>query len=138
MLERIKNWASGETRRARVLIAEDDAEMRKLLAHVVRAEGHEVIEAPDGRRLLAYLQSAMMSDGAGLPDLIVSDIRMPGYSGLDVLMAVREASLDVPVVLITAFGDPQTHNEAFELGAAVLDKPFSLDDFRRTVQALVT
>jgi CheY-like chemotaxis protein len=136
MLEHVTRWVTGQ-RPARVLIAEDDHEMRKLLAQIIRAEGHTVIEAADGHRLLALLQSMVVSPETSMPDLIVSDIRMPGYTGLDLLAAVREADIDIPVMLITAFGDAKTHTEAFELGAAILDKPFSLDDFRKTVALLV-
>jgi DNA-binding NtrC family response regulator len=71
-------------------------------------------------------------------DLIVSDVRMPGWTGLDLLDVVRRARMGTPVLLITAFGAPETHQEAARLGAgAVLNKPFDLDEFRATVAALV-
>jgi DNA-binding NtrC family response regulator len=62
-----------------------------------------------------------------LPYAIVSDVRMPLLSGMDVLAVIRASSTQVPVVLITAFGDVDTHGEAHDLGAvAILDKPFDL------------
>jgi len=67
------------------------------------------------------------------PDLIVSDVRMPGWSGLDLLRFLRHRRSAIPVVLITAFGDRDTHERAARLGAAVLDKPFALADLRRAI-----
>ena len=62
-------------------------------------------------------------------DLVISDIRMPGASGLDVLATLHSANQPVPVVLMTAFGDRQTHEQALKMGeAALIDKPFELDE----------
>jgi CheY-like chemotaxis protein len=121
-----------------VLLAEDDCEMRRLLAHALRRDGHRVVEAKDGSELLAFVKHAQYFGGeTRLPNLIVSDIRMPGWSGLEVLAALRRIEPCVPVVLITAFGGPDVHAEAEKLGAAgVLDKPFDLADLRRVVLEL--
>ena len=67
-------------------------------------------------------------------DVIVSDERMPGVLGSEVLAGLREAQWPTPFILITGFGDEKTHQEAFRLGAsAVFDKPFDLDDLRQTI-----
>jgi DNA-binding response OmpR family regulator len=93
-----------------------------------------VIEARDGQELLLAIER--LKAGSVRPAMVVSDVRMPGYSGLDLLAILRCASWTLPVVLITAFGDEDTHAEARELGAiAVLDKPFDLDDLRAVVRA---
>lgn len=129
--------AEPETR-LRVLVAEDDSEMRSLIATALSADGFDVIEARDGREL-AELVAAMTPPGSRLepPDVIVSDIRMPGPSGLDGLAMLRESTWSVPVIVITGFGDLATHDEARRLGAAiVLDKPFDLDVLRTAVLAL--
>jgi DNA-binding response OmpR family regulator len=121
-----------ESRPARVLLAEDDAEMRALIAEALRSDGHEVVEVSDGWQLLQSLatRSLPSDDDAGI-DLLISDIRMPGKNGLDVLAGMRWADWPMPVILITAFGDAKTHAEARRLGAAaVFDKPFELDDLR--------
>jgi len=121
-----------------VLLAEDDADMRDLLVLALRVDGHEIIEAPDGRRLLAYVQAAVVDgDKTPLPDIIISDVCMPGYSGLEILTALREAELDVPVVLISAYTDDKMRQQAFELGAVMLDKPLELENLRQTVKLLV-
>jgi DNA-binding response OmpR family regulator len=116
----------------RVLLAEDDPDMLALMALVLRGEGLEVVEAADGNQALALL-GAGGADGAERVDLVVADVRMPGCSGLDVLQRLRGAPGSPPVVLVTAFGDPETHVRARTLGAAVLVKPFELDDLRAIV-----
>jgi DNA-binding response OmpR family regulator len=116
---------------ARVLLAEDDEEMRSMLAGALRKEGYAVDEARNGCELLAKVRSSVLSasDGASV-DLVVSDIRMPGCSGLDVLEKLRDEDWAVPVILITAFGDEETRRKAQGLGATmVLDKPFDVGDF---------
>jgi two-component system, response regulator, stage 0 sporulation protein F len=119
----------------RVLLAEDDTEMRALLAAALRQDGLEVVEARDGSALLDRLAEALAADGdLDGYDLIVSDIRMPGHSALDILAGVRRAFRHTPVILITAFGDRVTHERAKRLGAsAVFDKPFDIDDLRAAV-----
>jgi DNA-binding NtrC family response regulator len=70
-----------------------------------------------------------------VPDIIVSDIRMPGFSGIDVLSAIRRVDLQVPVILITGFGSAEVAAEAQQLGAASLfTKPFDLDDLRTALR----
>ena len=117
----------------RVLLAEDDDAFRRLLAGALRRGGFEVIEARDGRELVDRLASLLPGAGPsdGMPiDLIVSDIRMPGITGLDVLDKLRLADWATPVILITAFGDNATRAEAIRLGATMFDKPFDLSDLR--------
>lgn len=117
-----------------ILIAEDDAEMRQLLAASLRIPGYQVVLLEDGTRLRDYLRS----HGDEEPALIISDIQMPGWTGFNVLQFVRRTLPNTPVVLITAFGDPQTHHRARELGAAaIFDKPFDLLQLRRVAHGLL-
>jgi DNA-binding NtrC family response regulator len=119
----------------RVLLAEDDRELRWLIARTLRQEGLEVVEVHDGLELLDRVGVALL-DNLELDsiDLIVSDVHMPGWSGLEVLAGLNSAGCRTPVVLITAFGDAEIHAAARRLGAiAVLDKPFQLDDLRTLV-----
>ncbi len=121
----------------RVVVAEDDDELRCLIAASLRDSGCDVLEARDGRELFDIL--AAMSPPAHLepPDVIVSDVRMPGPSGLDGLSMLRRSTWSIPVIVITGFGDLATHDEARRLGAAiVLDKPFDLELLRTAVIAL--
>lgn len=126
------------TQRPRILLAEDDTELRQLLCSVLRRDGFEVLEARDGSELLALIGRQIASRGQQGFNLIVSDIRMPGFTGLSILAGLRRADWPTPVMLITAFGDSQTHREAQRLGAAaVFDKPFDVDDFRTAVINLI-
>jgi len=127
---------------ARVLLAEDDEEMRALLARALRGDGYQVVECPDGFRLLEQLNALLLSPEVlcmePAPfDLIVSDIRMPGVTGLSVLEGLQLFEDLPPMILITALGDEATHAAARRWGAvAVFDKPFDLDDLLAKVREI--
>lgn len=121
-----------------ILLADDDADMRKLLALTLRSEGYEVMECVDGLELLEQLKAACVPNTPYHLDLVISDVRMPGMSGLDVLRRLHDCSGLPPVMLITAFGDEQTHTQARQLGAvASIDKPFEISRFLELVQSLI-
>jgi DNA-binding response OmpR family regulator len=111
-----------------VLLVEDDEEMRKMLAFVLTKHGFRVTQARDGAEALEYLGDVVLGGARDrAPELLVTDQRMPGFCGLDVIEAARIAGLKIPAILITAFGDSETHARAEELGATpVLDKPFAM------------
>ncbi len=112
---------------ATVLLAEDDPDLRELLAFCLFRQGYAVVSCSDGLSLLERLHDSL--DGRGDPvDLVVTDIRMPGLTGLEVLESVWNRPGRPPVICMTAFGDPQTHAQAARLrAAAVIDKPFDID-----------
>ncbi len=120
--------------RPRVLVADDDMAMRTLLAEVLRADDLDVTEAADGRELFWSVERSMQSGRA--PDLVVSDVRMPGYSGLAVLEALLELQV-MRVILMTAFPDPDVRRRAGKLGARLLEKPFDLAELMTTVHELL-
>jgi DNA-binding response OmpR family regulator len=124
---------------ARVLLAEDDAEVRRLLTQALRRDGYDVIAVSTAEDLLGVLSASEAASPPGEPpDLIVSDIRMPGISGLEMLGVLRQGERPPPVILITAFGDSETHAKAARLGAEfVFDKPFDLSDLRAAVRSVV-
>lgn len=122
----------------RILVAEDDRAMRKLIARTLRKEGHRVTEAASGRDALIRLGDAIHQGGVRFYDIVISDLRMPGATGLELLAGLRETNWSVPVILITAFGDAATHRAARRLGAvAVLDKPFALTSLSWLVRELL-
>jgi DNA-binding response OmpR family regulator len=125
--------------RTLVLLAEDDDQLREILASALRCDGYEVIEVSSGNELLRFFSATILRpERYPSPDVVVSDVRMPGPSGLDVLRGLRQFEWHNPVILITAFGDETTHREAAGLGAsAVLDKPFDIDDLRSLLIATV-
>jgi two-component system, response regulator, stage 0 sporulation protein F len=116
-----------------VLVADDDDDMRALVASALRADGYDVLEARDGAELLDRLEQAL-EQPAARPDIVVTDIMMPRLSGLGVLDALRRAQLHFPVILMTVLADDSINIVAKRLGAiGVLRKPFDVDDLRTAV-----
>ena len=112
--------------------------MRALVADILRKQGVEVEELADGRQLLERVAYASLTRGedAGI-DLIVSDVRMPFASGLDVLEKVRVSRLGTPVLLMTAFGADGLGSRVRALGGRLLDKPFTPHALREAVRDLL-
>ena len=111
----------------RVLVAEDNDEMRALLCQAFAKQGYAVEGAADGLELTTMLLARQESGRP--PHLLVTDVRMPWSGGLDVVERLRRAGWDTQVIVITAFGDPQTHQRAQAVRAAVVfDKPFAVFD----------
>ncbi len=118
-----------------VLLAEDDFELRRLLIRGLRKDGYDIVEVASGAELVHRLGLNLQEpERVEAVDLIIMDIRMPGWSGLEVLEALRSIGCQIPVIVMTAFGDDETHRTALRLGAAsVLDKPLDPDHLRRVV-----
>lgn len=110
--------------------------MRRLIVEALSEDGNEVHPVADGGRLLVELTHGATCNYEHV-DLIVSDIRMPVCSGLQIVEVLRRAHCFVPIVLMTAFGDAQTRAHAELLGAILFDKPFALDDLRTAVVSLL-
>lgn len=123
-------------RRTRVLVAEDDDEMRALLVAHFKRRGAEVVAVNSGAELMRKLRNATRDDDFNRPyDAIISDVRMPERTGLDVLSEFRTQSWATPFFLITAFGEAWIHREADRLGATVFDKPFDVSLMADAVMA---
>ena len=122
--------------RPRVLVAEDDTEMRWLVAHALRRDGYDVVEARNGDELYRELSMRFVRFGDPNLDLIVTDVRMPGRSGLDVVELLRKLATDIPLIVMTAFGDDEVRTRAGAAGAVLLDKPFDLADLRAAAALL--
>ena len=121
-------------RKPRILVADDDPDMRGLVASALRQGGYEVIEARTGMEVIDHIAPTVWTRRDGFK-AIVSDVRMPELTGLDLLAALRCTKLDTPVVLMTAFGDEDVRAEARSFGAtAVLEKPFDLDELHAAVR----
>jgi DNA-binding response OmpR family regulator len=124
--------------RPRVLLADDNRQMRLLLSIYLEDAGYDVMPCRDGFDLVEHLGSYLLPNATESYDLIISDIRMPHLSGLDVLEGLRERDDFPPMILITAFGDAEAHERARQLGAAAFfDKPFSVEDLVARVRELV-
>ncbi len=131
----VKNKLLVERRPPRILVAEDDLEMRRFLVTALRMDGYSVTEAANGDDVLSYVGPYLHAGMEFCFDLIISDIRMPGIDGLDILAGLGMCDQAPPVVLITAFGDARTHADAERLGAVMLlDKPFDVDELRAVLR----
>jgi DNA-binding NtrC family response regulator len=113
--------------RARILVVDDDPASRELLARILAADGHETVPLGDGAEALAELDRAAA-------DLVVSDIRMADVSGYQLAERVRAGAPDVPVILVTAFGNVEGAVEAIRRGAYdYISKPYDVDAIRLVV-----
>lgn len=126
-----------------VLLAEDDADVRRLVATALRMDGYSVVEAHDGQDLVDHIGSALLFGHIrGELDpvaLVISDIRMPGRTGIEVLAGLRKSEIGVSVILMTAYTDPHTREHAERLGVdAFLRKPFEIDELRSIVREVLT
>jgi two-component system, NtrC family, response regulator AtoC len=111
-----------------VLVVDDDADTLTLLEEVLSKEGYDVGTAPDGNTALDHI-------GSRAPDLVMSDIHMPGLDGMGLLAELRNRRHDIPVILMTAFGSLKTAVDGLRSGAFdYLSKPFIVDDIRLVVR----
>ena len=125
-------------RPACIVVADDDPDMRSLVAQSLRRDSHDVFEVGDGARLLVRIgRQYRQSEPEPHIDLIVTDLRMPLVTGLAILRGLRAAHCTTPVFLMTAFGDDLVRRETADLGAVLLDKPFAMADLRATVLDLL-
>jgi CheY-like chemotaxis protein len=119
------------TRSPTILLADDDGAHRAALRYVLREEGYEVIEASDGDEVLAILKSSPL-----VPDLLLLDFCMPGFSGLGVLRLLKRLGEIPPTIIMTSFPDSSVDRMAQQLGALeVLHKPLDLERLRADVAA---
>jgi CheY-like chemotaxis protein len=115
----------------RILLADGDRDLRRLVSLVLRSDGHEIVEAADGRELLEAIASLVI-DGDRLFDVIVAAQAIPGLPGVSVLSGLRARGRRTPFVLMS--GNPVVQGQARRLGAIVLDRPFDANAIRRAVQ----
>jgi len=123
-----------------ILLAEDNKEMRTLLAQALQTACYRVSECVDGWDLCEHLHSFILPDSSkhDQVDLVISDIRMPGLTAFEILEGVEDTDEFPPIILITAFGDEDTHAQAEKFGvAAIFDKPFEIDDLLEKVHKIL-
>jgi two-component system response regulator PilR (NtrC family) len=114
---------------ARVLAVDDEKSMRDLLAIILKKEGYRADVARNRQEVEGFL-------AANHYQLVISDVKMPGFSGIEVLRMVRENSPETRVILVTAYASTETAIEAMKLGAFdYITKPFQVDEMKRLVRA---
>jgi len=124
----VEEAPGGAKAAAKILVVDDERSMRELLAIVLRREGYEIVLAENGRTAVEALER-------GPFDLLVSDIKMPDMSGVDVLRAAKRIDPDVIGIMITAFASTETAVEALRMGAYdYLSKPFDVDELKIVVR----
>jgi DNA-binding NtrC family response regulator len=115
----------------RILVVEDRDSLRRMLERALSDEGYEVETAADGGEGIERVKESPF-------DLVLTDMKLPVATGLDVLRASQEAQADTPVVVLTAYGTVHTAVEAMKLGAVdFLEKPVEIDDLFQLVESLV-
>jgi two-component system response regulator PilR (NtrC family) len=113
---------------SRILVVDDERSMRELLAIVLKREGHDVLLADNGRSAVEMLEREPI-------ELLISDIRMPDMSGVEVLGAAQRINPDVIGIMITAYASTDTAVEALRLGAYdYVSKPFNVDELKLKVR----
>jgi two-component system, NtrC family, response regulator PilR len=118
----------GVENKPRILIVDDEPSMRDMLRIVLRRDGYDVVLAENGAQAIALLQQQHI-------DLLLSDIRMPDISGVEVLRTAKEINRDIVAFMMTAFASTETAVEAMRLGAVdYFTKPFSMDELRFKVR----
>jgi two-component system response regulator PilR (NtrC family) len=117
-----------DQRQPRILVVDDERSMRELLAIVLKREGYEVLLAENGKMAIGLLEKEPV-------DLLISDIKMPDLSGVDVLREAKRIDPDILGIMITAFASTDTAVEAMRLGACdYLSKPFDVDLLKMKVR----
>jgi two-component system response regulator AtoC len=113
---------------ARVLVVDDDAETLELLREIIAREGYQVRTAPNAEAALALVSREQ-------PDIVITDLHMPGMDGLGLLAELRTCAPDALVILATAYGSLKTAVDGIKAGAFdYLSKPFIVDEIRLLVR----
>ena len=113
---------------SKILVVDDEQSMRDFLAITLKKEGYEVTTAENGEDALKAVQGEIF-------DLVLTDVKMPIGSGIDVLKGVKEVSPETVVIMITAYATAETAIEAMKLGAYdYITKPFKVDEIKLIIQ----
>ncbi len=106
----------------RIVVVDDEPAQRELIGGFLKKQGHEVFVAPSGAEALAHVRSQQV-------DLVLSDCRMPGMSGPELLQHIKAVNPEIPLILMTAYGTVETAVQAMKDGAAdYLTKPLDLEE----------
>jgi len=117
---------------ARIVVVDDEPQIRELLKAALQREGYAVSTYGDGREALREIEREPV-------DILITDLRMPTISGLDLIRTAKETRPDLGSVLITAFASTETAVQALRFGADdYLTKPFSIDDLRKVVSRVLS
>ncbi len=114
---------------AKILVADDEQNLRRVLVAMLRRDGHEVVQAASGAEAIEQLADV---------DVVITDLRMPGADGMEVLRTAARTAPQVPVIMITAYGSVGQAVEAIKAGAFdYIEKPFEQDSIRTIVEKAI-
>ena len=120
----------------RILVADDEPGIRGSLQLILAARGHSVDTAENGGEALEKVRAAVAEDRP--PQLLVTDIQMPGLSGLEMLETLRQEGIDLPTLVISGYGDRESVAELRRHGCRhFIDKPFNPDQVVEAVQRVL-
>jgi len=112
---------------AKILVADDEPNLRRVLGAILKRQGHEVITAKDGREAWARIQDAEIQT-------LITDLRMPGMDGMELLERVVRDYPDIPVIILTAHGSVDNAVAAVKLGAFdYVEKPFEQEQIKQVI-----
>jgi len=119
-------------KKKRILIIEDDEDMRFLLKDFFVEEGFDVDHVEKG----TYAFRKLLTESFAL---IITDIRMPGFNGFDILTGLKKLQPETHIIVITAFGGEEVQRRAYEMGATVyLEKPICFDELRELIYKMIS
>jgi len=126
-------------RTIRVLLAEDDHDIREALVAVLESDGCEVFAAKNGSELLERLGGWLLEEDPEPPaDIIITDVRMPGFDGLSIVDNLRAYGWPLPVIIISAFADEEMRATVAGIqAAALMEKPLDIERLRPTMLRLI-
>ncbi|MBA3391803.1 MAG: sigma-54-dependent Fis family transcriptional regulator [Deltaproteobacteria bacterium] len=114
---------------AKILVADDEQNLRRVLVALLKRDGHEVLQAASGLEAIERLADV---------DVVITDLRMPGADGMEVLRTASKTHPHVPVIMITAYGSVGQAVEAIKAGAFdYIEKPFEQDSIRTIVEKAI-
>lgn len=117
---------NGNRPKGEIVVIEDDDDFRNLLSNHLRRAGYRVRSLRDGHAAVDFIATAQLRDQP--PVAVVSDVKMPGYDGLSLLAAIRQARWSTPVILMTGFGLADPDAAERHDAVAVLAKPFPMSE----------
>lgn len=112
----------------RILVVDDEEDIRQILCDSLADDNFEVITCSDGYEALELIKE-------GFFELIITDLRMPGIDGIELIDTIKQISPEVPVIMLTAYGSAGVQREMDRLQAhRYFEKPFSLEELKEAVK----
>jgi DNA-binding response OmpR family regulator len=115
----------------KILIVDDNIYIRFALTSLMEQSGFDYAEVGDGEKVIDEVKTYQ-------PDVVILDKKLQNHDGLDILVDIKKVKKDLPVIMLTAYGDENTRSQAFERGADIfMTKPFDNDEIIRTIDQLL-